>query len=66
VLPALSLDGYIYSDMVVGSFNGETFMNFLRGVLEVMNPYPAANSVLVMDNCAIHHVEGVEGMCNER
>jgi len=31
-----------------------------------MNPYPERNSVLVMDNCRIHHVEGVEGLCAER
>jgi transposase len=30
-----------------------------------MNPYPAKHSVLVLDNCCIHHVEGVEEMCAE-
>jgi len=29
-----------------------------------MNPYPSPNSVLVMDNCAIYHVEGVQEICN--
>jgi hypothetical protein len=31
----------------------------------VMNPYPAKHSILVLDNCRIHHVEGVEEMCAE-
>jgi len=28
-----------------------------------MNPYPGPRSVLIMDNCQIHHVEEVEDLC---
>lgn len=66
LLPALSLEGILYAQIVRGSFNGNTFKIFLRGLLTCMNRYPAPNSVLVMDNCAIHHVEGVQEMCDER
>jgi transposase len=31
-----------------------------------MNPYPAPRSVLVLDNCRIHHVEEAEEMCNAK
>nr|GAT52207.1 TPR domain protein [Mycena chlorophos] len=31
-----------------------------------MQPYPGPRSVLVMDNCRIHHVEEVEAICDER
>jgi hypothetical protein len=31
---------------------------------EVMNPYPAPRSVLILDNCRIHHVDGVKEICN--
>jgi hypothetical protein len=31
-----------------------------------MNPYPTPRSVLILDNCRIHHVDGVEEMCNPR
>jgi len=31
-----------------------------------MNPYPAPLSVLILDNCQIHHVEGVAEMCDEK
>jgi hypothetical protein len=41
-------------------------MAWLEGLLEVMNPYPAPNSVLILDNCRIHHVEGVEELCAQR
>ena len=55
VLPALSLhNGVIHCDIVEGSFCTETFYSFIGGVLDNMNPYPAPNSVIVMDNCRIH------------
>lgn len=66
VLPALTLDGIIFSSIVEGSFNGESFMDFLEGLLDNMNLYPQTHSVLVMDNCAIHHVEDVQAMCDEK
>jgi transposase len=66
VLPALTLDGVIYSSIQVGAFNGDTFLEFIEGLLEEMNPYPAARSVLVMDNCSIHHVDGVRAICEEK
>ena len=65
MLPALTLDGILFAQIVRGSFNGKTFKLYLKGLLECMNPYPEKNSVLVMDNCAIHHVEGVQDMCDE-
>jgi hypothetical protein len=30
-----------------------------------MNRYPARNSVLVLDNCTIHHGGAIEQMCND-
>ncbi|KIJ28526.1 hypothetical protein M422DRAFT_189666, partial [Sphaerobolus stellatus SS14] len=61
----LSLNGIVYAQIVPGSFNGETFKNFLKGLLACMNPYPGPQSVLVMDNCAIHHVDGIQDMCDQ-
>ncbi|PPQ84486.1 hypothetical protein CVT24_012184 [Panaeolus cyanescens] len=66
ILPALTMNGIIYSEIKEGSFNGDEFLEWLDGLLEIMNPYPAPNSVLILDNCRIHHVEGVEERCNER
>ncbi|KAF8575113.1 hypothetical protein K439DRAFT_1370769, partial [Ramaria rubella] len=66
VLPAMSLDGIIYSHVVRGSFNSNSFQDYLVDLLRVMNPYPQKNSILVMDNCSIHHIEGVAELCAER
>ena len=56
LLPALSQDGIIYSDIKLGSYDGKSFLEYMEGLLEVMNPYPAPRSVLVLDNCGIHRV----------
>ncbi|KAK7026959.1 Homeodomain-like protein, partial [Favolaschia claudopus] len=37
-----------------GSFTTETFIDFIDGLLDQMNPFPGPNSVIVMDNCRIH------------
>jgi transposase len=67
LLPALSLlDGILHVNIVEGSFTGETFKQFIKELLDVMNPFPMKNSVLVMDNCAIHKVPGIKEMVEER
>ena len=67
VLPALSLrDGIIHCDIVDGSFCMETFMEFIEGLLDKMQPYSAPNSVIVMDNCKIHKHPNVVRMIEER
>ena len=41
-------------------------MEYLDGLTAEMNPYPAPQNVLVIDNCHIHHVVGVEELCAAR
>jgi hypothetical protein len=66
MLPTLTLDGIIHLDIVEGSFDGQSFIRFLHGLLDVMQPYPAPRSVLIMDNCAIHKVPGVRELVESR
>ncbi|KIO16526.1 hypothetical protein M407DRAFT_77381, partial [Tulasnella calospora MUT 4182] len=66
LLPALSLSGIIYSQIVEGSFTGTSFFDFVANLLDRMQPYPAPNSVLVTDNCAIHKVDGIRQLVEER
>lgn len=55
-------DGVVTYDLVHGSVNGEKFIQFLQGKLvpEIL-PYDGENprSILVLDNCSIHHVQPV-------
>ena len=60
------MDGIIYTHIKVGGYNGDQFMEWLEGVFAMMDPYPAPWSVLILDNCRIYHVPGVEELCEER
>ncbi|KAF7341824.1 Transposase domain-containing protein [Mycena sanguinolenta] len=60
MLPALSCDGIIALDIFEGSVNKERFLGFLEKELAPkLTPYPGPRSVVVLDNCAIHHDEEV-------
>ena len=47
-------DGIIHCDIVEGSFDTELFYTFINRLLDQMQPFPAPNSVIIMDNCRIH------------
>jgi len=67
VLPALSLyDGILHCDIVEGSFDTQLFYQFIERVLNQMQPYPASNSVIVMDNCRIHKHPAILELIRER
>jgi hypothetical protein len=66
VLPAISLDGILAVKIVEGSFNTERFKAFIDGLLDHMTPFPGPNSVIIMDNCRIHHARSVREMIEER
>ena len=42
------------------------FIWFVDELTDIMNPHPGKNSVLVMENCQIHHVPEVEEVCAEK
>ncbi len=50
----MSLDGILSVKILEGSFTTDTFNTFVEGLLDVMQPYPAKNSVIVLDNCWVH------------
>jgi len=67
ILPALSLnDGILHVDIVEGSFNSHLFYQFISRLLDRMQPFPAPNSVIVMDNCRIHKHPAVVQLIHER
>src|SRR6266496_3710693 len=58
ILPVYTEDGYIAWDVRQGSYTIETFNEFVRDqVIPRTNPFPGPHSVLIMDNCAIHHAK---------
>ncbi|PPR05263.1 hypothetical protein CVT26_012410 [Gymnopilus dilepis] len=56
ILPALTIDGIIALDIVEGSITKEKFLEFLRRDVR---------SVVIMDNCAIHHDEEIRALIED-
>lgn len=53
----MSFSEIIAVDCKYGSVDGDVFYDFLRGTLiPRMQPFPGLNSIIIMDNCKIHHV----------
>lgn len=58
VLPALSLnDQILHCDIVEGAFDSNLFYQFVVRLIDQMQPWPAPNSVIVMDNCRIISIQ---------
>jgi hypothetical protein len=66
LLPALSLDGIIHAKIVEGSFTTVLFRDFIEGLLDRMQPFPAPNSVIIMDNAHIHKNPRIVELIEER
>ena len=57
---AMSSSGLMDVQFTTSTGTGDKFFDFIRGcVVPNMLPYPTPKSVLVMDNCSIHHVDFV-------
>ena len=61
-IPMMSVQGIHGVQVVEGTVNGECFEHFIEStVLLIINPFDGNNplSVVIMDNCSIHHVDYV-------
>ena len=62
---ALSSNGIVALDLTTDTVNGDTFFDFLRGsLIPNMMPFNGTNpqSIIVMDNCSVHHVQEVKDL----
>lgn len=58
--------GIVTHDIIHGSVNSTRFFDFLQNqVIPVTNPYPGPRSILVLDNCSIHHAEAVRELVED-
>ncbi|KIK50279.1 hypothetical protein GYMLUDRAFT_144634, partial [Collybiopsis luxurians FD-317 M1] len=65
-IAALTIKGYLATHVIPDSADTFEFFDFIvEDVLLQMAPYPNSNSVLVMDNCQIHHTDILLNVCNE-
>ena len=65
-LPVLTIDGIITHDIIPGSVTSDRFLQFLQElVIPLTNPYPGPRSVLILDNCNIHHSEKIRALVED-
>ena len=67
-IACISLHGLLDVKTVKGTSNGDTFYDFVQeNVLPHLMPFDGVNphSVVVLDNCAIHHITEVKSMLEE-
>ena len=67
-IAAISTSGYVGVELTYGTVNGDVFTDFVRGTLiPEMEPFDGEikKSVVIMDNCSIHHVEEVKTLLDE-
>ena len=64
----LSVNGMLDCKTVKGTVNGDVFYDFVQAtLLPHLMPFDGQNphSVVLLDNCSIHHVEGIVEMIHE-
>ena len=58
---AMSSDGVEAYELSVSCTNSSIFFDFVRGsLIPTMRPFPDKHSIIVMDNCSIHHVQKIK------
>ena len=65
---AMSSNGIVASEIMAQTVNGDTFFDFIRGtLLPMMRPFDgqSSNSILIMDNCSIHHIVEVKQLLQQ-
>jgi hypothetical protein len=60
------MSGVLSCKVVEGSFTTPLFKGFLEGLLNEMQPYPAPNSVIIMDNAKVHRSPEIREMIEAR
>ena len=60
---ALTMEGVLCVDLKIGTVDGSKFFDFICGkLIPEMQPFDGQNehSILILDNCAIHHIQEVK------
>ena len=62
-IAAMSVEGIVAVEIVRGGFDGDAFYSFVcKSLLSKLMPFEGSNpnSVVILDNCSIHHVQEVK------
>lgn len=62
---AMSSDGVEAYELYTGSTDAIKFFDFIRGsLIPSMAPFPGEHSILILDNCSIHHAQHIKDFLN--
>lgn len=67
-MAAICTEGLVGVELTYGTVNGEMFQDFIIGtVIPEMEPFDGTikKSIIVMDNCSIHHVQQVQQLIKD-
>ena len=67
-IAAISSEGLLGVELTYNSVDADKFFDFIRGTLiPNMQPFDGSNSksIVIMDNCSIHHVEPVKELLQD-
>lgn len=67
-IAAISTEGLVALELSTGTVNSDLFYDFIRGsLIPQMNIFDGVSpkSIVIMDNCSIHHVQEVERLFND-
>ena len=65
---AMTCEGVMAKELTVGAIDGSKLSNFLRGkLIPKMQPFDgeSKHSILIVDNCSIHHVQEVKDLLRD-
>ena len=65
-IPVVSMQGILDVQFLEGTTNAEC-MFITKTVLPILNPFDGSNphSILIMDNCSIHHVNSIQALIEQ-
>ena len=64
-IAAISTEGLLAVELTTGTVDADIFFDFVRGgIIPLMNPFDGSspNSIMVLENCSIHHVSEIADM----
>jgi hypothetical protein len=57
----MASSGILAYELSTGSTDSLKFVDFIRSkLIPSMQPFPAQHSIVIMDNCAVHHVQEIK------
>ena len=65
-IAAITTEGVLSYELTQDSVNGDKFLDYVRGsLIPNMSPFDgiSSKSILVMDNCSVHHTQEVHSNC---